>query len=228
MSEFFSSDGPFIGCIQKIGTLILLGILFLVCSLPVITIGTAASALYYAVAKSVRRGRGYPVREFFRAFRRNLGKGILLTVLLGGIAALLLYNRELLQEASAKGSGMLSGMNAGGTGGGVLTLYVIYDGLLILLAMLGVYLFPVLSRFAMRLGDIIKLSFVMSVRFIYYTVPLIAGLGILFILQYKILPIPMAVLLPGGWTYLSSFMIEKAMKKYTPAPKDGEDAWYLE
>ena len=228
MSEFFSSDGPLIGCLQKIGTLILLGILFLVCSLPVITLGTAASALYYAVAKSVRRGRGYPVREFFRAFQRNLGKGILLTVLWGGITAMLLYNRELLQKASAGGSGMLTEMNAGGTDGGILTLYVIYDGLLILLAMLGVYLFPVLSRFAMRLGDIIKLSFVMSVRFLYFTVPLIAGLGILIVLQYKVLPIPMAVLLPGGWTYLSSFMIERAMKKYTPAPKDGEDAWYLE
>ena len=228
MSEFFSSDGSLIGCLQKIGTLILLGILFLVCSLPVITLGTAASALYYAVAKSVRRGRGYPVREFFRAFQRNLGKGILLTVLWGGITAMLLYNRELLQKASAEGSGMLTEMNVGGTDGGILTLYVIYDGLLILLAMLGVYLFPVLSRFAMRLGDIIKLSFVMSVRFLYFTVPLIAGLGILIVLQYKVLPIPMAVLLPGGWTYLSSFMIERAMKKYTPAPKDGEDAWYLE
>lgn len=228
MSEIFSSDGPLIGCLQKIGTLILLGILFLVCSLPVVTIGTAASALYYAVAKSVRRGRGYPVREFFRAFKRNLGKGIFLTVLLGGITAMLLYNRELLQAASAGGGGMLTEMNAGGTDGRILTLYVIYDGLLILLAMLGVYLFPVLSRFAMKPGDIVKLSFVMSVRFLYFTVPLIVGFGILIILQYKVLPIPMAVLLPGGWTYLSSFMIERAMKKYTPAPKDGEDAWYLE
>lgn len=228
MRDFFSYEGPFIECLQKIGTLILLGALFLGCSLPVITIGTSASALYYAVAKSVRRGRGYPVREFFRAFKRNLGKGIFLTVLLGGAAALLLYNRELLQEASAKGNGILPGISAGGTNGETLTLYVIYDGLLVLLAMLGVYLFPVLSRFAMKLGDIIKLSFVMSMRFLYFTIPLIAGLGLFIFLQYKFLPIPTVILLPGGYAYLASYMIEKAMKKYTPAPKEGEDAWYLE
>lgn len=228
MREFFSYDGPFIECLQKIGTLIVLGILFLVCSLPVITIGTSASALYYAIAKSVRRGRGYPVREFFRAFKRNLGKGILLTVLFGAAAALLLYNRELLSQTAGKGSGILFGSNIGGTDGKVLTFYVIYDGLLVLMAMFGIYLFPVLSRFAMKTGDLVKLSFVLSMRFIYFTLPLLAGLGLLIYLQYKFLPIPMVILLPGGFTYLSSFLIERAMKKYTPAPKEGEDAWYLE
>ncbi len=228
MGDFFSSEGPLIGFLQKIGMLIALSILFILCSLPVVTIGAAASALYYAVAKSVRRERSYPTKEFFRAFKRNLKNGTVLTVIFGGLAALILYNREVLWQASSGEREMLSEIMMGSPDGGALTLYVVYDGMLIFLAMLAVYLFPVLSRFAMKLSDIIKLSFVMSLRFFYFTVLLTAGTGVLIYLQWKVLPIPTILLLPGGWTYLSSFLLEKAMKKYIPTPKEGEDAWYLE
>lgn len=228
MGEFFSSEGPLIGFLQKIGMLIVLSVLFLLCSFPLVTMGAAASALYYAVAKSVRRERGYPTKEFFRAFKRNLKNGTVLTVIFGGLAALILYNREVLWQASSGEREMLPEIMMGSPDGGTLTLYVIYDGMLIFLAMLAVYLFPVLSRFAMKLSDIVKLSFVMSLRFFYFTVLLTAGTGILIYLQWKALPMPTILLLPGGWTYLSSFLLEKAMKKYITAPKEGEDAWYLE
>ncbi len=228
MGGFFSSEGPLIGFLQKVGMLIVLSVLFILCSLPVITVGAAASALYYAVAKSVRRERGYATKEFFRAFKRNLKNGTVLTVIFGGIAALILYNREVLWQASAGETGTLSKLMMGSPDGSVLTLYIIYDGILILLAMLAVYLFPVLSRFAMRLTDIVKLTFVMSLRFFYFTILLTAGTGILLYLQWKVLPMPTILLLPGGWAYISSFPLEKAMKKYIPAPKEGEDAWYLE
>ena len=39
-----------------------LGLLALACSLPLVTLGASAAALYYALAKSVRRGRGSPWR----------------------------------------------------------------------------------------------------------------------------------------------------------------------
>lgn len=118
MGEFFSSEGPLIGSLQKIGTLIVLSVCFLLCSLPLITTGAAASALYYAVAKSVRRERGYPTKEFFRAFKRNLKNGTVLTVIFGGLAALILYNREVLLQASAKGPGSFGEIVAGSPDGG--------------------------------------------------------------------------------------------------------------
>ena len=228
MGGFFSSEGPLFGFLQKTGTLIVLSVLFILCSVPIVTTGAAVSALYYAVAKSVRRERGYPTKEFFRALKRNLKNGTVLTVIFGGLAALILYNREVLGQASAGEPGALSGVMMGGSDGAALTLYIVYDGILIFLAMLAVYLFPVLSRFAMKLSDIVKLSFVISIRFFPYTVLLIAGTGILIYLQWNVLPIPTILLLPGGWAYVSSFLLEKAMKKYIPAPKEGEDAWYLE
>ncbi len=45
------------------------GILWLVCSLPVITVGAASAALYYTATKSIMRERGRVTSSFFRAFR---------------------------------------------------------------------------------------------------------------------------------------------------------------
>lgn len=47
------------------------GILFILCSVPVITLGAAYCALYYSVTKSVRHERGHLTREFFRGFGMN-------------------------------------------------------------------------------------------------------------------------------------------------------------
>lgn len=228
MDEFFSSEGPLFGFLQQLGNLILLSIIFIICSLPVFTFGTASSALYYAVVKSVRRGRGYPIKEYFRAFKRNFLSGTILTLIIGGIAVLVLNNRLLIGQASLGEPGAAANVIMGDPDGSMLTLYIIYDGILILLAFLSIYMFPVLSRFAMKLTDIIKLSFVIAVRYFYYTLLLVIGLGILLYLQWRVLPIWTILILPGIWTYASSYLIERAMKKYTPAPKEGEDAWYLE
>ena len=228
MDEFFSSEGPLFGFLQQLGNLILLSIIFIICSLPVFTFGTASSALYYSVVKSVRRGRGYPIKEYFRAFKRNFLSGTILTLIIGGIAVLVLNNRLLIGQASLGEPGAAANVIMGDPDGSMLTLYIIYDGILILLAFLSIYMFPVLSRFAMKLTDIIKLSFVIAVRYFYYTLLLVIGLGILLYLQWRVLPIWTILILPGIWTYASSYLIERAMKKYTPAPKEGEDAWYLE
>ena len=62
--------------------LVALGLLTLLLCLPVLTICPAVMALYYSVAKSVRRGRGGPYREYFRSFKENLLQGIGLSVIL--------------------------------------------------------------------------------------------------------------------------------------------------
>ena len=47
------------------------GLLWLVCALPVVTLGPASAALYYAVVKCIRHERGSLTKSFFSAFRQN-------------------------------------------------------------------------------------------------------------------------------------------------------------
>ena len=61
-------DNPVMSFISRLIDLFTLSLLWLLCSLPIITIGAANCSLYYAVIKSVRHQRSYPVKEFFKCF----------------------------------------------------------------------------------------------------------------------------------------------------------------
>ena len=71
MASIFGIDSAYGRFMNKVGDIILLSILWIVCSLPVVTIGTAACAAYYTAAKVLRHHNGYVSKEFFRSFKRN-------------------------------------------------------------------------------------------------------------------------------------------------------------
>lgn len=203
-------EGPLIGFLDKIGQLIVLNALWILGCLPVVTIGTSNAALYYAVAKSVRRGQGKAVQEFWRSYRENLVRGILVTLpwlLLGSLLAVYVsFSQSQMRPA-------LSG------------------GALMGLAVLGstwIYIGPVLSRFRVKYLEIWSLAFVMAVRFVLYTVAILAGTVMLALLLIFILPIPTVLLLPGMWCYLVSFPMEKLLRKYMPKKEENDNTWYYE
>lgn len=202
---------------QKTGELIFASILFLLFCIPVVTAGSSITSLYYAVMKSVRRERGYVTSEFMRSLRRTLGKGTVLTI------GMLLWFGCLI-------FGLLQSKDH---------LVPIYGALLIVSIFTSVYVFPVLSRFEMKLINILKLSFVMSIRYIYFTIPIVAGTALFIWLQFYYLPIPCVLILPGAWCYAVTFMMERVLLRYMPARQepdkndpDGEaqmvDEWYYD
>ena len=59
----FGFGGSFVGTVEKIFDIMALGFLWILCSLPVITIGASTTALYYAMVKSVKNNDGYVTKE---------------------------------------------------------------------------------------------------------------------------------------------------------------------
>ena len=70
--NMFGFGGSFVGTVEKIFDIMALGFLWILCSLPVITIGASTTALYYAMVKSVKNNDGYVTKEFFRSFKLNV------------------------------------------------------------------------------------------------------------------------------------------------------------
>ena len=91
--HFLSVDGKFIQFMTKTGQIIILNILWLLCCLPVFTIGAATTSFYYAMVKNIRHDRGYPVTEFFSSFKRTFWSGSIITVIAGLWIGLLIYLR---------------------------------------------------------------------------------------------------------------------------------------
>ena len=197
--------------LNKTGEIILVNIVFLLCCIPVVTIGSALTSFYYATMKSIRRERGGPVKEFFHSMKRTLGKGILLTIGILLWLALLCWGRWMVRV---------------GTAGTVTSAEVLYDVAIVVSGCILIYLFPVFSRFEMRVAKMIQLSFVMSIRFFPVTVIVAVGSVLIgWLLIFK-LPAACILVLPGIWCYLVTFLMEKALLHYMPEAKPGEEQWY--
>ena len=216
MDQLFSTDGIIYRFLNKTGNIILATVLWLVGCVPIVTIGTSTAALYYTMVKSVRREVGYVHSEFWRGYKLNFKKGVAATVLLLALGTIMAVEMRLVLENGVE----------------VSRIWYTLSGLLTLLMILiTLYLFPVMSRFEMKLGRLCMLSFVMSIRFWYITLALLAGLAVVVFAQLYLLPIPMILLTPGLWCFASSFLVEKAMKAYMPKSEesgDGEEIknWY--
>lgn len=203
-------DGKVIGFLNKTGEIILLNIVFLLCCLPVITIGPALTSLYYATMKSIRRERGYPIAEFWNSMKRTMKRGMLFTLISLCVLGALLFGR-------------ISALDSAGE---LTPKALLYDFFILLAAGGLIYLFPVLSRFEMKLTKMVKLSFVMSIRFLPITAAVLAGsAGIGWMLIY-ILPMPCLLFVPGLWCLAVTFLMEKALLAYMPEAKPGEEQWY--
>lgn len=199
-------EGPVIGFLDKAGQLIALSVLWLLGCVPIVTVGTSCAALYYAVIKSVRRGQGSAVKEFFRCYRENLARGIAVTVLSAGAAALLVLCAD-------RGNSLLSATAVLGA---------------LVLGFMWVYFGPILSRFRIPLDRVWKLTFVMALRFAHFAAPVLCGTVVLAALQIFVLPVPAALILPGAWCYVTTFPIEKALLGFMPGKKENDNAWYYE
>lgn len=219
MSSFFNLENPVFQILNKVCDMLLVSIAFILLCLPVVTIGPACTALYYAVVKVIRRERGYIFREFFRSFKMNFKRGAIIGVLLLIIFIVLgfdlIYAWGLTEPESSKGS-LLMG---------------VFIGITFLVAGFSVYVFPILSRFDMTIKQLIKAATYMSMRHILFTIIMVAVNAAVVIIVYFFFPF--IFIAPATATLVNSLMMEKIFKKYMPASEGsgeetGKDEWYLE
>ena len=68
MHGLFSMDGPIYKYGGLLADLLLLTLLWLLCSLPIITIGAATTAVYYVTTRRLSDKESYITRDFFLSF----------------------------------------------------------------------------------------------------------------------------------------------------------------
>lgn len=77
----FQIDGPVVRFFSILGDMIILNILWIICCVPIVTIGPATIAAHYVAMKLVR-DEGRSVKEiFFKSFFCNLKQGMLLGII---------------------------------------------------------------------------------------------------------------------------------------------------
>ncbi|SEG23013.1 Uncharacterized membrane protein YesL [Eubacterium ruminantium] len=96
LRAIFSPDNPVWRFFILVGKIWWLNILWLVCSLPIVTIGASTTALIYGCMK-LRKDEGYPTNNFFKSFKENFRQATalwLIYLIVGAaiIAGLIFWN----------------------------------------------------------------------------------------------------------------------------------------
>lgn len=204
----FGFQGAFVSVCSKIFDTLVLGLLWIVCSLPVITIGASSTALYYAIVKCVKNDDGYAVREYFKCFRREFKQATILWIILAAVYVLMRLNTGILM---AKTDGLFGFIMIG-----------VYTVVCIYVALMACYIFPALSRFEMPTGWFIKIGIFMSIRYFLTSIAIVlifvsfAG----FLMKLPIL----FFIVPGPIAFLISEFMERVLKKHAPKTREAEES----
>ena len=89
--------------INRIVDSVILCFLFLLCSIPIFTIGASTTALYYTMLKVVQNDRSYISKEFFSCFKKNFKQSTLVWLMLLGIYAFLGFDFIIMKSALMMG-----------------------------------------------------------------------------------------------------------------------------
>lgn len=208
MNGFFSENGAG-RVVSAAVSVIWLGFLWIVVSLPVVTAGAASTALYYTAVKSVRRERGRPTAMFFRAFRDNFKTSSLVWLCYLAYAAVIaadFYIAGRLESARP-------------------ALRILPAALCVPLALTLPWMFAYLSRFANSVGKSIRFVLFFSLQHLGRSL-LLAAAAAAFGFGIWLLPAA-APFLPGIYCLLASFVIEPAFRPLTEQLGDA-GAWYNE
>ena len=219
MWGIFNPDNKFIRFLEGVYNLILLSLLWSIAALTVVGVGPASTALYYAVSKSIKRGRSYPGREFFHALKNNWWKSIL-----GGLLLMIFFLSAYFVDFP-----YISEWIVYGTSSNMLMLILALVKLFFMFGII-IYFFPILSRFEVGAGKALSVSVILIFRHLFSTILLTV---LILISIFIVMTEPISVLLvPGLYTFLSTYPIEWIMQKYMmnsdKEMDNSRDQWYLE
>ena len=69
--SLFDPNSAFFSGMERVWTLVVLNVLWVLCSLPVVTIGPSTAALYQVLGKVIQGEDSHTARKFFAAWREN-------------------------------------------------------------------------------------------------------------------------------------------------------------
>lgn len=199
----FSPDSWLGKAFYFVADIITLHFLWLLCSLPLITIGASTTALYYCMMKRIRRDEGYATSNFFASFKANLKQSTIMWVIFLLVAFILYADARI-------------GLAIGGALGNVFLFTSTVLSILVFLTML--YLFPVQAKFENKIVDNIKNAFLMSLSNFGYTCLLLV-LNISFVMFAILSHFVIGVYLvcgAGFYAFLTSGVYIMVFRKYLP------------
>lgn len=216
MSNLFSTNSPLWRAMSTLADLVWLNILFVLCSIPLITVGASLSAMYSVTLKICANEEESITKDFFKSFRENFKQATVLWLIMLGVGIFLIVDFLIVP--------FLGG--------------VIYEIVFWFLCVIGIlyimvfsFLFPLQSKFANTTKRMFLNAILMSIRHLLPTTVVVAlltavpGLIVYFKIEllFKYMPI-VFLLLFSGLAFLNSKLLLPIFRKYISLQEQAEGA----
>lgn len=215
--KFFSYESKFSQLILALCQSCLLNLLWLVCSLPIFTIGASTTALYYVCIKIIRGEEQYVIPMFFRSFRKNFRQATQLWLILLPIGVLLGVDGYILYHLRASSAVPMA------------VLWTLLLALLIaasiLYTIILIYVFPLVATVQNTNKAMLKNAFLIGTHYLFATIMVFAVHFAMFFIIVRFFT-PLIIFGEGLSAMLSAYLLNNVLKacSYDPEKEAEKEA----
>ena len=197
-------DNPIMRGMGRLADFIILNLLWVVCSIPIITIGASTTALYTVMLKLVKNEEGYIAKGFLKAFKENFKQSTIMWIIFLLISIVFVVDFVLIKLMSDEI-------------GGILQILFLFMGAL--LAAWMVYAFALQARFVNTVKNTLKNAMILVFAKLPFTVLIVlltVGPVLVTFLTVRTLVIGVMVWFFAGVSlvaWLNSYLLRFVFKK---------------
>ena len=158
MKSIFSPEGILYRITDRFGNLVLLNLLYLICCIPIVTIGPATAALHYVTMKYVTNDEHRVWTPFFHSFKQNFKQGVIVGLFTTGLGIFLGFDLYWMYQIVTNGTPFNK-------------FILVAVALACILYLMGTaYIYSLLARYENSIRQMLKTALFLSIRHLPATV----------------------------------------------------------
>lgn len=203
----FKLDSPLMNFLNKLADIMILGIVFMIACIPVITVGASFTAAYYMGFKMVKNEETYIVKGFFKAFKENFKQATALWIFVLVIMLVMAADYQIILYSGLAFASWIR---------------IAMVSVTLIAALGAVFLFPLQARFQNTVKHTIKNAFLMALSHLPSAFLLILIYAVPYLILWLVPQLFPAVFLLGfgGIFYFKSFLLLRVFRRYEGAVED--------
>lgn len=210
MGGFFNYDNPVWRFVGRIWDLFILNLLWVVCSIPIVTFGASTTAMYYCTLKIAKdRDSGGMFTMFFHSFKDNIRQSTIIWIIMAFIGGILFFDIRFFSFYSPINNTVIR-----------MIIFTVTCFLILLWLFIFLYIFPIQAKFINSIKQTFKLALFMSIKHLVRTIIILAGsLIILIAVYYLIMRLPgvmsmLVLILGSGISLFQASQFNMVFDKY--------------
>lgn len=217
--RFFSYDSKFGQLFIKLSYGCCLNILWLVCSLPIITIGASTTALYYTSFKIAKDEGSFITTMFFRSFRQNFKQATVIWLIMLATGVVIVADAILLGQLRATSTGTAAVI-------WTLLLAAIFACMIVYVIVLA-YIFPLLSIASNTTANMFKNAFLIGTHYLFVTILVVLIHYVMFFLVVNVFT-PLIIFGEGLCAVISAHLLLRVFRPMLYDPNENKEDRFAE